>query len=141
MIEIILGIGVAAFIVYAIFSIVYMMSMKRVNDALHDFILRTEANANATLAELKVTLEKIRIVTDDIGAVTQDARQISNSLVSLEKGVRTLFEYVKEGVGSAAGASYAGLKAGIKAGIATFAKNPSAKNPTEKGSDDYEGEP
>jgi hypothetical protein len=136
MIEILLGIGVAVFIVYAIFSIVYMMSMKRMNDALHDFILRTEVNANATLAELKVTLENIRKVTDDIGAVTQDARQISNSLATVEKGMRMLFEYVKEGVGSAAGASYAGLKAGIKAGFATL-----AKNPTEKGSDDHEGEP
>jgi hypothetical protein len=137
MIEIIAGIGVAVFIVYAIFSIVYMMSMKRMNDALHDFILRTEVNANATLAELKVTLENIRKVTDDIGAVSQDARQISNSIVAVEKGVRMLFEYAKEGIGSAAGASYAGLKAGIKAGIATL-----AKNPTEKGSDDHhEGEP
>ena len=122
MIEIILGIGVAVFIVYAVFSIVYMMSMKRVNDAVHDFILRTEGNANTTLAELKVTLENIRKVTDDIGAVTQDARQISNSLVTVEKGMRMLFEYAKEGIGTAAGASYAGLKAGIKAGIATFAE-------------------
>jgi hypothetical protein len=136
MIEIIAGIGVAVFIVYAVFSIVYMMSMKRVNDALHDFLLRTEGSASATLAELKVTLENIRKVADDIGAVTQDARQISNSLVTVEKGIRMLFEYAKEGVGSAAGASYAGLKAGIKAGMATF-----SKNPTEKGSDDHEGEP
>jgi hypothetical protein len=50
-----------------------------------------------------------------------------------------LFEYLKEGVSSTATASYAGLKAGIKAGISTLAKNP--KNPTEKGSDDHDGEP
>lgn len=136
MIEIITGIGVAAFIVYAIFSVVYMMSMKRMSDALHHFILRTEGNTNATLAELKVTLENIRKITDDIGAVSQDARQISNSLATVEKGMRMVFENAKESIGSAAGARYAGLKAGIKAGIATF-----GKNPTEKGSDDHEGEP
>jgi hypothetical protein len=140
MIEIIAGIGVGVFVVYAIFSIVYMMSMKRMNDALHDFILRTEGNANSTLAELKATLENLRKITDDIGAVSQDARQISNSLATVEKGVRMFFEYAKEGIGSAAGASYAGLKAGIKAGIATFGKNPT-ENPTEKGSDNHEGEP
>jgi uncharacterized protein YoxC len=140
MVEIIAGIGVAVFIVYAIFSIVYMMSMKRMHDALHDFILRTEGNANATLAELKVTLENIRKITDDIGAVSQDARQISSSLASVEKGMRILFQSVAEGVGSAAGASYAGLKAGIKAGFSTFGKKPT-ENPTEKGSDDHEGEP
>jgi hypothetical protein len=140
MIEIIAGIGVAIFIVYAIFSIVYMMSMKRMNDALHDFILRTEGNANATLSELKVTLENIRKITDDLSAVSQDARQISNSLVSVEKGMSLLFEYLKERVGSAAEASYAGLKAGIKAGFSTFGKNPT-ENPTKKGSDDHEGEP
>src|SRR5512146_1443306 len=101
MIEVIAGIGVAIFIVYAIFSIIYMMSMKRMNDALHDFILRTEGNANSTLAELKVTLENIRKITDDIGAVSQDARQISSSLATVEKGIRMLFEYAKESVGSA----------------------------------------
>ena len=136
MIEIFVGIGVAVFIVYAVFSIVYMMSLKRVNDALHDFILRTEGTANSTLAELKVTLENLRKITDDIGAVSQDARQISKSLVTVENSVRTLFEYLKEGVSTTAGASYAGLKAGIKAGIATL-----AKNPTEKGRDNHEGEP
>src|SRR5512144_2901737 len=136
MIEMIVGIGVAVFIVYAVFSIVYMMSIKKLNDALHDFLLRAAGNANATLAELKVTLENIRKITDDIGAVSQDARQISSSLATVEKGIRMLFEYGKESVGSAAGASVAGLKAGIKAGFATF-----SKNPTEKGSDDHEGEP
>lgn len=140
MIEIIAGIGVAVFIIYAIFSIVYMMSMKRMNDALHDFILRTEGNANATLAELKVTIENIRKITDDFSAVSQDARQISNSLVSVEKGMSLLFEYLKERVSSTAEASYAGLKAGIKAGFSTFGKKPT-ENPTEKGSDGHEGEP
>ncbi|HSB34838.1 MAG TPA: hypothetical protein VLG39_10315, partial [Nitrospirota bacterium] len=87
-----------------------------------------------------VTLENIRKITDDIGAVSQDARQISNSLVTVEKGIYLLFDYLKERVGSAAEASYAGLKAGVKAGFSTFGKKPT-ENPTEKGSDDHEGEP
>jgi hypothetical protein len=140
MIEIIAGVGVAVFIVYAIFSIVYMMSMKRINDALHDFILRTEGNANAALAELKETLAHVRKVAEDVGAVSQDARQISSSLVNVEKGMRMFIDYILGRVGSAAEASYAGLKAGIKAGFSTFGKNPT-ENPTQKGSDDHEGEP
>jgi len=123
MLEIILGIGVAAFIVYASFSIVSLISMKRMSASLDGFIKRTESNINGTLAELKGTLENIHKITGNVGAVTDEVRQISHTVASLDKGLRELYGYLKEGIGPAAEANFAGLKAGIKTGVLTLVKN------------------
>jgi uncharacterized protein YoxC len=123
MTEIILGIGVGAFIVYAVFNIIYLMSMKRTSERVSAFLANTEDNVNAALVELKGTLENLQKVIGDIGAVTADVRQISDTVASMEKGMRGVYQYVKEGLGSAAGANIAGLKAGITTGVATLVKS------------------
>ncbi len=123
MIEIILGIGVAAFIIYAIYFIVSMRSLMRVNATIDGFINRTEGNINATLTELKVTLENIRKITGDVGAVTEEVRQISHTVASVDKGLQHLYGYVRDGLGPVAEANLAGLKAGIKTGVVTLVKN------------------
>jgi uncharacterized protein YoxC len=136
MIEIILGIGVAAFIVYAAFSITYIMSMKRTSDSMREFLKNTEGNLNATLSEFKGTLENMRKISGDVKEVTGDVRQISHTVASLEKGIRDIVVYLKEGLGSAAEANIAGLKAGISTGVATL-----IKNLQEGRRDDHEREP
>jgi uncharacterized protein YoxC len=123
MTEIILGIGVGVFVVYAVFNIVYLMSMKRTSERVGVFLANTEGNVNAALEELKGTLENMRKVIGDIGAVTADVRQISDTVAGLEKDIRGVYQYVKEGLGSAAGANIAGLKAGITTGVATLVKS------------------
>ncbi|HUI46324.1 MAG TPA: DUF948 domain-containing protein [Nitrospirota bacterium] len=123
MLEIILGIGVAAFIVYASFSIVSLISLRRTSVTLDGFIKRTEGNINATLVELKGTLEKVRKITGDVGAVTEEVRQISGAVASLDKGLRDLYGSLWENIGPAAEANIAGLKAGIKTGVLTLVKN------------------
>jgi uncharacterized protein YoxC len=123
MLEIILGIGVAAFIVYASFSISSLVSLKRTSTTLDEFIKRTEGNINVTLVEFKGTLENVRKIIDDVGAVTEEVRQISNAVANLDKGIGKLYEYLKEGLGPTAEANIAGLKAGIKTGVATLVKN------------------
>ena len=123
MIEIILGIGVAAFIIYAAFSIVSTMSMKRTSDEMREFLKRSESNVDATLSELRGTLENIRKITGNVSAVTEDVKQISNSVANLEKGIRDLYEYIKESFSVAAEANIAGLKAGITTGVATLVKS------------------
>jgi uncharacterized protein YoxC len=133
MTEIILGIGVGAFIVYAVFNIIYLMSMKRTSERVSAFLANTEDNVNAALVELKGTLENLQKVIGDIGAVTADVRQISDTVASMEKGMRGVYQYVKEGLGSAAGANIAGLKAGITTGVVTL-----VKNMREGRSDDHE---
>ena len=52
MTDIILGIGVAAFIVYTGFQISYIQSIRRTSERMGDFFQNTEGNLNAALAEL-----------------------------------------------------------------------------------------
>jgi uncharacterized protein YoxC len=122
MIEIILGIGVATFIVYTVFNITYMLSMRRTSDSMTAFFRNTEGNLNAALTELRGTLENMKKITGDVGAVTQEVKQISDSVASVERSIRGLYHYMKEGLGSAAGANIAGIKAGITTGVSTLVK-------------------
>jgi hypothetical protein len=85
MIEIILGIGVATFIVYTIFHVTYVLSMRRTSESMEAFFRNTEGNLNAALLELKETLESLKKITNDVGAVTGDVKRISNS-VARERG-------------------------------------------------------
>jgi len=121
--DILLGIGVAAFIVYAIFNIAYIMSMKRMSERVDKFLQDTEGNLNATLGELKGTLESARKITDDVSAITANVREIADTVVSVEQRVGKLYQQVQEGVASTAEANLAGLKAGIRTGVATLSKN------------------
>ena len=123
MIEVILGIGVAAFIVYAAFNIVYLMGLKKSGDSMALFVKNSEGNVNATLVELKGTLENLRKISGDISEITEDVKQISNSVSEVEKSIRDLFDQIKEDLGSAAEANIAGLKAGISTGVSTLVKN------------------
>ncbi len=123
MLEIILGIGVVAFIAYASFTTAYLMSMKRTSETLESFIKRTEGNVAETLVELKVTLENVRKITDNISNVTDEVRQISHAIASLDKGILALYGYLKQGLGPTTEANLAGLKAGIKTGVVTLVKN------------------
>ena len=123
MIEIILGIGVAAFLIYAAYFIIWVRSMMRMNATIDGFINRTEGNINATLIELKATLENLQKITGDVGAVTEEVRQISHTVASLDKGLKEVYGFVRDGLGPAAEANLAGLKAGIKTGVVTLVKN------------------
>jgi uncharacterized protein YoxC len=121
--EIFLGIGVATFVVYTAFNIVYLTKMMRTGDSIAAFLKNTENNVNATLVELRGTLENLRKVSGDVGEVTEDVKQISNSVARVEKSIRGLYEYMKDSLGSAAGARIAGLKAGITTGVSTLVKS------------------
>ncbi|MGE5172517.1 MAG: DUF948 domain-containing protein [Betaproteobacteria bacterium] len=134
MTEIILSVGVIAFIIYAGFFIVHVMSLRRTSATVNDFIKRTDDNMNGALLELRGTLENIRKITGDVGAVTEEVRQISNTVASLDKGIRDFYGYMRNNLGSAVEANIAGLKAGIKSGVVTL-----VKNLQEKGSDGHEG--
>ena len=123
MIELILGIGVGAFVVYAAFNIAYLMSLRRTSESVREFLRNTEGDVSDTLRELRSALEKIRGITGNVHAVTEDVREISETVVSLERSVQDLYRSLKEGVGSAAEANIAGLKAGISTGVATLVKN------------------
>ena len=121
--EIILGIGVATFIVYTVFNISFILSMRRTSDSVTAFFRNIEGNLNAALSELKGTLENMKKITGDVGAVTEEVKQISDSVAGLERSIRGLYDQMKEGLGSAAGANIAGFKAGITTGFETLVKS------------------
>ena len=133
--DILLGIGVAAFIVYAIFNVTYIMSMKRMSEKVERFLSDVEGNLNTTLVELKGTLENTRKFTADMSAVTADVREIADAVVSLQRSVRELYQQIQEGVASTTEANLAGLKAGIKTGVMTLVRN---INIQQERSDDHE---
>ena len=123
MIEIILGIGVATFMVYTVFNVTYILSMRRTSDSMTEFFRNIEGNLNAALSELRGTLENLKKITGDVGAVTEEVKQISDSVASVERRIRVVYDHMKEGLGSAAGANIAGLKAGITTGVSTLVKS------------------
>ncbi|MHB8843955.1 MAG: DUF948 domain-containing protein [Nitrospirota bacterium] len=123
MTDIILGIGVGTFVVYAAFNIVYLVSMKRTSDRINAFLTNTEDKVNASLAEFSGTLQNLRKISGDIGAVTADVKEISDAVASVERDMRGVYGFVRDGLGSAAGANMAGLKAGISTGVATLVKS------------------
>lgn len=123
MIQIILAIGVATFIVFTAFNVWYIMSMRRTSCSMTDFFRNTEGNLNDTLTELKGTLENMKKIMSDVGAVTEDVKQISSTVASVERSLGGVYDRVREGLGSAAGANIAGLKAGLTTGVATLVKS------------------
>ena len=123
MLEIILGIGVATFFVYTIFNVTYVLSKRRTSESMASFFKNTEGNLNAALAEMKETLENLKKITSDVSAVTGDVKQITSSVARVERNIRGVYDHMKEGLGSAAGANMAGLKAGITTGVVTLVKH------------------
>ncbi len=123
MTDIILGIGVAVFIIYTGFHISYMLSIRRTSEQMSDIIKSTEKNLNETLVELKDTLENLKLITGNVNAVSEDVRQISRTVAIVEKSIRGLYAIGREGLGPAAGANIAGLKAGITTGVTTLVKS------------------
>jgi hypothetical protein len=136
MTQAILFIGVAAFIVYAAFSISYYIDLRRTSNALREFLMNTEGNLNAALIELKGTLENMNKITENVSGITKDVRDITDTVVSVEKGIQNFYGKVKNELASAAEANVAGLKAGIATGVVTL-----VRNMRERRSDDHEGGP
>lgn len=121
--NLILGIGVIAFIVYAAVQISYIRSLKRTSEHVGAFLQTTELNLNSVLAELRETLEHLNRITGNMSAVSEDVRKISSRVASVEKTITDVCGYMIKGFGPAAEANVAGLKAGIAAGVKTLVKS------------------
>ncbi len=136
MTQAILLIGVVAFIIYAAFSISYLMDLRRTSNALRTFLMNTEGDLKATLGELKNTLENTNKITANVSGITHDVRDIADTVVSVEKGIQKFYGKVKDEFAAAAEANVAALKAGIATGVVTL-----VRNLKERRSDDHEGGP
>jgi hypothetical protein len=101
--EILLGMGVVVFIVYAVVSTAYMMNAGRTSAAVRYIVKSAGGNLNTTLLELQGTLWNVNKITSDISTVRRDVRQIADTVIKLEKDVRYLYQYLKNELGAAAG--------------------------------------
>ena len=136
MTQAILLIGVVAFIIYAAFSIAFLLDMRRTNVALRSFLMNTEGNLNDALQELKGTLENTNNITANISGITRDVREITDTVVTVEQGMKRLYGKVKDDVSAATEANLAGLKAGIATGVVAL-----VRSLKERRNDDHEGGP
>jgi len=136
MTQAILLIGVVAFIIYAAFSIAFLLDMRRTNVALRSFLMNTEGNLNDALQELKGTLENTNNITANISGITRDVREITDTVVTVEQGMKRLYGKVKDDVSAATEANLAGLKAGIATGVVAL-----VRSLKERRNDDLEGGP
>ena len=123
MIEIILGIGVAAIVIHVAVNIRYLASMKQTSDLVREMISKNGVAASETLADLKISMGNARLITDNIRVISEDVRQITNDVAGLETAVQELLAYMKTNMAAAAGANIAGLKAGIRSGVTALVQN------------------
>ncbi len=123
MTQILLIIAVITFIIYVVFNIIYLIDLRKTSVALRQFIIKTEENLNPALSELSRTLEEIRKVTYDVSNLVERLRTAASAIVTVEKSIRNIYGYYKEGLGRAAQANMASIKAGLKAGVVNLVKN------------------
>jgi uncharacterized protein YoxC len=121
--EALLTIGVVAFIIYAAFNISYIIEIRRTSVALRQLIMKTEENLHPALSSVRGILEDIRKTTYNVVVLTESVREVTETVQGVEKEVKDLYEYYREGMGEAARANIAGLKAGVKAGVVTLLKD------------------
>lgn len=133
MTDIILMVGVAVFTVFAAFHIAYILSVRSTARRLDAFLRDAEGRLHAALDGLTDALANAERVSSDVRSVTADVRELSGTLVAIEREVRDLYQGARETVGAAAEANLAGLKAGIRTGVATL-----VRNMQKEGSDDHE---
>ncbi len=123
MTDILLGIGVATFVLYAVYHIAYFASVKRASDRMAEFFQNTEANLNGVLIEMKGALENVKKITADVSEATEKVRRIAQAAAIAERSIRGVYGALKGSVGTTAGARIAGVKAGIRTGVVNLVKN------------------
>ena len=121
--QILLTIGLITFIVFAIFNIIYLIDLRKTSVALRQFIIKTDQNINPALEELRRTLADVRKITGELSAVAEKLRSAVGAVITVEKGIQSLYTYYKSGVGQATSSSISGIKAGVKAGVINLIKN------------------
>ena len=129
--EIILAIGVTAFIIYAAFNIFYLMELRRTSFAVRQLVEKAGENIHPTLVALRRALEDIGTVTDNVAELSKSLREAADAVSAAEKRIKALYLAYEDGISEAARANIAGVQAGIKAGVGTLLKGLKSK---EKGS-------
>ena len=117
-----LAIAVAAFVVYVVFDVLYVLELRRASAAARSFIRNAETGLEPALEDFRAALGAVRKIADDAGAAVGNVRRLTEAVSVLETGLKQLSEYYKNDLAPAANANIAGVKAGVKTGVVTLVK-------------------
>jgi len=121
--EMLIDIGLAVFIIYAAFSLVYIIEMRRTGIAARALMKNTAEEFIPALSELRNMLENIRKITDDISAVTRDVKEVVGSVADLERTARNTIVRYRNNLEEEANIHAAGIRAGITSGVSSLMDN------------------
>lgn len=115
--------GTIALIILAAVAVVFLIIVLRSGAELRRTIKNTAEDMDSALVEFRAVLAVVRKAADDAAAVTGNVRDLTDTVVYLERGARQAYENYLDEVGVSAGANIAGLKAGVRTGILTLFRN------------------
>lgn len=115
--------GTIALIILAAVAVVFLVIVLRSGAELRRTIKNTAEDMDSALVEFRAVLAVVRKAADDAAAVTGNVRDLTDTAVYLERGVRQVYENYLDELGVAAGANIAGLKAGVRTGLLTLFRN------------------
>jgi hypothetical protein len=122
-VEIMVGVGVVSFIIYASFNIFYLIEMRRTSLAVRQFVARAEQDIYPTLAAAKQIFENIQTVTDNTATLSKSLGGAAEVLTSAQDTIKDIYQSYDENLGQSVRANVFGLKAGIKTGVSTLLSN------------------
>jgi hypothetical protein len=125
--NLLLAIGVAVFIIYAIVNIIYLNDLRKTTSVLRQFIIRTDENLQPALIDMRSALQDIRRISGDLVTATERVRSLAATLGAVEKSIRVIYGSYREGIQHAARSNVESVKAGLKAGVLSLFRNMRSK--------------
>jgi len=122
-VELLLAIGVVAFIVFALFHIFYIIEVRKTSFATRQLLARAEENLHPTLSAIRHIFEDIKTITDNAAALSKSLRDAADAMSTAQNTIKDLYRSYEENLDKSVRANVSGLKAGIKTGVVTLFNN------------------
>lgn len=122
-IEILLVIGIVAFIIFAAFHIFYIIEMRKTSWATRQLIVRAEENLHPALAAVRHIFEDMRTISDNAAALSKSLRDAAEVLTAMQNAIKDIYQSYEGNLDKSVRANVSGLKAGIKTGVVTLLSN------------------
>ncbi len=122
-VELLVAIGVVAFIIFALFHILYIIEVRKTSLATRQLIARTEENLHPTLAAIRHSFEDIKTISDNAAALSKSLREAAEAMTTAQNTIKDIYRSYEENLDKSVRANVSGLKAGIKTGVVTLFNN------------------
>jgi gas vesicle protein len=118
--QVLLGIGVGAFLILVAYCVYLILDLRKTSAALRE---STERDLSPALRQLTTTLGHVNKIGGEAAAVAGTARRITDTVADVERLVRAFTDRQGEGLGEAAQAHLSGLKAGLISAVEALLKS------------------